>query len=122
MRCTTKRLTLCLLTCAACAASLAVPALALAQDNEEGFNKDGDDTIAADKQASEEKKTGDKMPGERDKKAEETVLETRVKTLLSGGRCVEKKRSQPAFDGFTAKRGGLIVRSVQKTITNTSHF
>jgi hypothetical protein len=78
MRCSTKRLTLCLLTCAACAASLAAPALALAQDNEEGFNKDGDDTIAADKQAAEEKKTGDKMPGERDKKAEEKAEEGRA--------------------------------------------
>lgn len=67
MRWTTKSLTLCLL---ASAASLAVPALAFAQDNEEGFNKGGDDVIAADKQAAEEKKTGDKMPGERDKKAE----------------------------------------------------
>jgi hypothetical protein len=50
---------------------LVAPAAALAQDNDEGFNKDGDDVIAADKQAAEEKKTGDKMPGEKDKKAEE---------------------------------------------------
>jgi hypothetical protein len=58
-----------LLSCAACL--IAAPTAALAQDNEEGFNKKGDDIIAADKQAAEEKKTGDKMPGERDKKAEE---------------------------------------------------
>jgi hypothetical protein len=66
---TTLTSALSLLSCAACL--IAAPTVALAQDNEEGFNKKGDDIIAADKQAAEEKATGDKMPGEKDKKAEE---------------------------------------------------
>lgn len=69
----------------ACAAFLAgagalaflTPAAALAQDNEEGFNKKGDDVIAADKQAAEEKSQGDRMPGERDKKGEEQAAADR---------------------------------------------
>lgn len=53
------------------ASLLGAPAALLAQDNEEGFNKAPDDIIDADKQAAEEKKQNEKMPGERDKKAEE---------------------------------------------------
>jgi hypothetical protein len=56
----------------ACAALLvAAPSTALAQAEDNEFNKGGDDAIAADKQAKDERKTGDKMPGERDKKADD---------------------------------------------------
>jgi hypothetical protein len=44
--------------------------VALAQASADGFNKSGDDQIAADKQAEEEKAKGDVMPGEKDKAAE----------------------------------------------------
>ena len=56
----------------ACAALLlATPSVALAQAQDNEFDKGGDDAIAADKQARGERKTGDKMPGEKDKKAED---------------------------------------------------
>lgn len=54
---------------AACLAGVLAPSVASAQDNDEGFNKKGDDAIAADKQAKEEAATGDRMPGEQDPKA-----------------------------------------------------
>lgn len=56
----------------ACAALLVVaPSVARAQAEDNEFDKGGDDAIAADKQARSERKTGGKMPGEKDKKAEE---------------------------------------------------
>jgi hypothetical protein len=56
----------------ACAALLlATPSVALAQAEDNEFDKGGDDAIAADKQARSERKTGGKMPGEKDKKAED---------------------------------------------------
>lgn len=56
----------------ACAALLlATPSVALAQAEDNEFDKGGDDAIAADKQARSERKTGDKMPGEKDRKAED---------------------------------------------------
>ncbi|MCK6586262.1 MAG: hypothetical protein HUU21_28335 [Polyangiaceae bacterium] len=59
----------------ACAALLvAAPSVALAQAEDNEFDKGGDDVIAADKQAKEERKTGAKMPGEKDKKAEEEAV------------------------------------------------
>lgn len=58
-----------LLACAACLAGVLAPSVASAQDNEDGFNKRGDDAIAADKQAKDEAASGDRMPGERDPKA-----------------------------------------------------
>jgi hypothetical protein len=55
-----------LVACCACATLLSVQP-ALAQPSEDGFNKDGDDQIAAQNQANQEQATGDKMPGEKDK-------------------------------------------------------
>jgi hypothetical protein len=52
------------------AATLVGVSPALGQGSEDGFNKDGDDAIAAQKQADEEKAVGDKMPGEKDKAPE----------------------------------------------------
>jgi hypothetical protein len=57
------------IACAALLASAPSVARAQAQDNE--FDKGGDDAIAADKQAKAERKTREKMPGEKDPKAEE---------------------------------------------------
>jgi hypothetical protein len=53
-------------------ASLLLTGAALA---EEGFDKDPDDTIASKQQAKDEAAAGDKMPGEKDKKADEKESE-----------------------------------------------
>jgi hypothetical protein len=47
------------------AALVALTPAALAQPSEDGFDKEADDSIAGKKQTDEEKKTGDKMPGEK---------------------------------------------------------
>lgn len=83
----------------ACAALLAVaPKAALAQDNEDGFNKGGDDAIAADKQAAEERKTGAKMPGEKNKKAEEETAAAKAAAAANDPR--EDPTKSYYFVGF----------------------
>jgi hypothetical protein len=57
---------------------VAAPSVARAQAEDNEFNKGGDDAIAADKQAREERKTGGKMPGEKDAKAEEEAAAKRA--------------------------------------------